>query len=67
MPENSFAIAQPLNRRFPQGGEPFQIMTGLLDQCGVRAQPVNPFQDAGIKRVKSGRQTKPNLQSKRRM
>jgi NTP pyrophosphatase (non-canonical NTP hydrolase) len=43
-----------LRRRYPQGVEPFQIMTRLLEECGELAEQVNLFEDTGIKRAKLG-------------
>jgi NTP pyrophosphatase (non-canonical NTP hydrolase) len=43
-----------LRRRYPQGIEPFQIMTRLLEECGELAEQVNLFEDTGIKRAKVG-------------
>jgi NTP pyrophosphatase (non-canonical NTP hydrolase) len=49
-----FPITQGLNRRFPDGNDPFQIMTRLLEECGELAQLVNHFEGAGIKGEKYG-------------
>jgi NTP pyrophosphatase (non-canonical NTP hydrolase) len=37
------AVTAGLNRRFPDGDEPYQIMTRLLEECGELAQQVNHF------------------------
>ena len=39
---------------FPDGDEPFQIMTRLLEECGELAQQVNHFEGSGVKREKHG-------------
>jgi predicted O-methyltransferase YrrM/NTP pyrophosphatase (non-canonical NTP hydrolase) len=41
-------------RRFPEGDDPFQIMTRLLEECGELAQQVNHFEGSGVKREKYG-------------
>lgn len=48
------AIGEGLSRRFPGGGDIYQIMTRLMEECGELAQQVNHFQDSGIKRQKMG-------------
>jgi NTP pyrophosphatase (non-canonical NTP hydrolase) len=40
--------------RFPDGHDPFQIMTRLLEECGELAQQVNHFQSSGVKRERHG-------------
>lgn len=47
-------INRELNRIFPNGNDPFQIMTRLLEECGELAQQVNHFEATGIKREKHG-------------
>jgi len=49
-----YAVTQGLNRRFPNGNDPFQMMTRLLEECGELAQTVNHFERTGIKRQKYG-------------
>ena len=48
------ATTAGLNRRFPNGNDPFQIMTRLLEECGELAQQVNHFERTGVKREKYG-------------
>lgn len=48
------AVVHGLNRRFPEGNEPYKIMTGLLEESGELAQMVNHFEGAGIKLEKYG-------------
>ncbi|HEY4721698.1 MAG TPA: MazG nucleotide pyrophosphohydrolase domain-containing protein [Anaerolineae bacterium] len=55
------AIASGLNRRFPKGNEPFQIVTRLLEECGELAHEVNHFEDTGIKREKYGEPDKSKM------
>lgn len=49
-----FAVTRDLNRRFPAGNEPYQIMTRLLEECGELAQQVNHVENSGVKREKHG-------------
>ena len=48
------ALTKGYARRFPEGDEPFQIMTRLLEECGELAQQVNHFEGSGVKREKHG-------------
>lgn len=54
MLEMPFAIANGFNHRFPDGNDPFKIMTRLLEECGELAQEVNHFEGTGIKMEKMG-------------
>lgn len=56
-----YAITLGLNRRFPAGNEPFQMMTRLLEESGELAKDVNHFEDTGIKREKYGPPDKSHL------
>jgi NTP pyrophosphatase (non-canonical NTP hydrolase) len=56
-----YAITIGLNRRFPNGNEPFQIMTRLLEESGELAKEVNHFEGTGIKRQKYGEPDKNHL------
>ena len=49
-----FIIARGMEHRFPEGNEPFQMMTRLLEESGELAQQVNHFENTGIKRLKYG-------------
>ena len=59
--EKLYAITHGLNRRFPDGNDPFQMMTRLLEEGGELAQMVNHFEGAGIKREKYGKPDKSKL------
>jgi caffeoyl-CoA O-methyltransferase len=48
------AITVGYAHRFPNGDEPFQIMTRLLEECGELAQQVNHFEGSGVKWEKYG-------------
>ena len=54
-------INEALNRRFPEGDDPFRIMTRLLEECGELANQVNHFEGAGVKRDKHGPPDKARL------
>jgi NTP pyrophosphatase (non-canonical NTP hydrolase) len=54
MLETLFNIARGMNHRFPNGNDPFQMMTRLLEESGELAQQVNHFESTGIKREKYG-------------
>ncbi len=56
-----YPVTLGLNRRFPQGNEPFQIMTRLLEESGELAQEINHFEGTGIKRQKYGEPDKNHL------
>ncbi len=47
--EKLYAITDGLDRRFPDGNHPFQVMARLLEEGGKLAQRVNHFEGAGIK------------------
>jgi NTP pyrophosphatase (non-canonical NTP hydrolase) len=48
-------------KRFPEGVEPFQMVTRLLEECGEVASEVNHFEDSGVKRLKHGEPSKEAL------
>jgi NTP pyrophosphatase (non-canonical NTP hydrolase) len=50
--EKLYARCRALNRRFPDGNDPFRIMTCLLEENGELAEQVNHFEDAGLEREK---------------
>ncbi len=54
MLEKLFVITRGYIHRFPEGKEPFQIMTRLFEEGGELAQEVNHFEGAGVKREKHG-------------
>lgn len=61
MLDELWQITKGLNRRFPDGNDPFQIMTRLLEECGELAQQVNHFEGGGLKRQKYGEPDKEKL------
>ncbi len=47
-------IAEGLNKKYPNGNTPFQIITRLCEEAGELASAVNHFEDTGAKRQKHG-------------
>ena len=47
-------MAKGHTARFPNGNEPFQIVTRILEECGEVASEVNHFERSGIKAQKHG-------------
>ena len=56
-----YLLAQGYRNRFPDGFEPFQMVTRLLEECGEIASEVNLWENTGIKRQKHGKPKKENL------
>ena len=59
--ETLYLMARGANKRFPEGDEPFQMATRLLEECGEVASEINLWEDTGIKRKKHGEPKKENL------
>lgn len=49
-----YEVADLYNLRFPDGNEPFQILSRLLEELGEIAAEVNHLERAGAKVVKRG-------------
>ena len=47
-------ILDNLNKRFPKGNDPFQIITRLAEEVGELAEQVNHFEGSGVKEKKHG-------------
>lgn len=47
-------IVDGLNKRFPNGNTPFQIVARLCEEAGELAKAVNHFEGTGIKAQKYG-------------
>ena len=47
--EKLYKIAEALNTRFPDGNDPFMIVTRLAEECGEVATEVNHFEGMGVK------------------
>lgn len=56
-----YRMAEGYYKRFPEGVEPFQMVTRLLEECGEVASEVNHFEGSGIKRLKHGEPSKAAL------
>jgi NTP pyrophosphatase (non-canonical NTP hydrolase) len=54
MIDKLYKIAEGLNVRFPDGHDPFQIVTRLAEECGEVAAEVNHFEGSGVKAQKLG-------------
>lgn len=56
-----YAITDGLGQRFPQGNNPFQMITRLAEETGELAEQVNHFERSGIKVQKHGEPDKKKL------
>ena len=56
-----YKMVQGYFKRFPNGVEPFQMVTRLLEECGEVVSEVNHFEYTGIKRLKHGEPSKDAL------
>ncbi len=56
-----YKMVQGYFKRFPEGVEPFQMVTRLLEECGEVASEVNHFEGSGVKRLKHGEPNKAAL------
>ncbi|MCP4755341.1 MAG: hypothetical protein GY866_31135 [Proteobacteria bacterium] len=61
MIEKLKALSVGLTRWFPNGNNPYQIMTCLLEECGELAQQINHFEGSGIKKEKYGEPNREHL------
>ncbi len=59
--ERFYKMVEASNKRFPQGVEPYQMATRLLEECGEIAAEINLWEDSGIKRKKHGKPKKENI------
>jgi NTP pyrophosphatase (non-canonical NTP hydrolase) len=59
--EKLYKIAEGYRNRFPEGAEPYQMVTRLLEECGEVAKEVNHWEDSGVKRKKHGEPKKESL------
>lgn len=50
--EKLYWSVDALNKSFPDGQEPFRIITRLCEESGELAQVVNHFEGTGVKRQK---------------
>ena len=56
-----YKIAKGLKKRFPEGEEPYQMATRLLEECGEVAAEVSLWENSGVKRQKRGEPNKEYL------
>jgi NTP pyrophosphatase (non-canonical NTP hydrolase) len=61
MLEKPLLVAHGFQRRFPNGNDPFQMTTRLLEECGELAQQVNHFEGSGVKHEKHGEPDRAHL------
>ena len=54
-------IVRGLNDKFPDGNQPFQLVTRLCEEAGELAKEVNHFEKSGIKVKKYGQPDPQNL------
>ena len=59
--ERLYKVAAIHTERFPNGNEPYQIVTRVLEECGEVASEVNHFEKSGIKSQKHGELSKQKL------
>ncbi len=55
------AISKGFNRRFPEGNDPYRVITRLLEESGELAEQVNLFEGDGVKREKHGEPDRAHL------
>ena len=56
-----YQLAKGYTNRFPDGNNPYQIATRILEECGEVASEVNHFEKSGIKIHKYGEPSKQHL------
>lgn len=54
MIDKLYKIAEALNTKFPDGNEPFMIVTRLAEECGEVAAEVNHIERKGMKVARYG-------------
>lgn len=59
--ERFYKMAEASNKCFPNGVEPYQMATRLLEECGEVAAEINLWEDSGLKRQKHGAPKKENI------
>ncbi|MBQ3002668.1 MAG: hypothetical protein IJD82_02935 [Clostridia bacterium] len=56
-----YQLAKGYTNRFPDGNQPYQIATRILEECGEVASEVNHFEKSGIKTQKHGQPSKQHM------
>ena len=59
--EKLYMLVKGYYQRFPNGIEPFQMATRLLEECGEVASEINHWEGSGLKRIKRGEPSKMQL------
>lgn len=59
--EKAMQVAKGLNQAYPDGNNPFKIITRLAEECGELAKEVNHWERTGIKVKKYGEPSKESL------
>ena len=52
--ERFYKMVEASNNWFPEGVEPYQMATRLLEECGEIAAEINLWEDSGVKRQMHG-------------
>ncbi len=56
-----YKMAEAANKRFPEGIDPYQMATRLMEECGEVAKEINHWEGSGIKRQKYGEPSKQHM------
>ena len=59
--EQFYQMVKASNKRFPEGVQPFQMITRLLEECGEVAAEINHWEGTGLKRQKHGEPSREKL------
>ena len=59
--ERLYQLAKGYANRYPEGYEPYQIVTRVLEECGEVASEVNHFEGSGIKAQKHGEPSRQHM------
>ena len=59
--DNLYKLASGLNRRFPDGNEPYQMAARLAEECGEVAAEIAHWEGSGAKRRKHGAPSKESM------
>ncbi len=61
MLDKIYKITDSLEKKFPDGNDPFKIITRLTEECGELASQINHFENTGVKKQKHGSPDKKKL------
>lgn len=59
--EKLYKVAAGHTARFPNGNDPYQIVSRIMEECGEVASEVNHFERSGIKIQKHGEPSEQKL------